>query len=233
MRGTHTCPGCGQDDRVQAVPAVYLAGRDAVTGRERDRDGDVRTVTRTVTTGLSDALSPVPRKPSHGLAALGVLAGFVSLATFVGGVQAGHWFEDAPADTGADGVPRVGGVYLIPDGSTTPDYTQPLGQAAASPPDFAYLGWISAAALLVVVLVAAATYRRRTAFARLTEGRPRAEELWSRGWYCHRCGTVHLEDLPGEDRAPLTLQRFREKVWRHGGYGELAAEQRAVDPMRG
>ncbi|MFE5793778.1 hypothetical protein ACFQ8C_14555 [Streptomyces sp. NPDC056503] len=232
MRGTHTCPGCGRDDRVQAVPAVYVAGRDAVTGRERGRDGDTRTVTRTVTTGLSDALSPVPRPPSHGIVALGVLAALVSVGTFVGGVQAGHWFEDRAADGLADGVPRVGGVYLLPEGSAAPDYTQPLGLAPAPPPDFAYLGWISAAALLVAVLVAVVTHRRRTAFARLTAGRPRAEELWSRGWYCHRCGTVHLDGVPGEDRAPLTLQRFREKVWRHGGYGELAEEQRAVDPMR-
>ncbi|MFF2779863.1 hypothetical protein ACFVU3_33795 [Streptomyces sp. NPDC058052] len=233
MSGTRTCPGCGRDDRVQAVPAVHVAGRDAVTGRERDRDGDLRTVTRTVTTGLSDALSPVPRPPSHGIVALGALAALVAIGTFVGGVQAGHWFEDPAMETGPDGMPRVGGVYLVPGGSTTPDYTQPLGPASAPPPDFAYLGWISAAALLVVVLVAVVTYRRRTAFARLTEGRPRAEELWSHGWYCHRCGTVHLADVPGEDRTPLTLQRFREKVWGHGGYGELAARQRAVDPARG
>lgn len=232
-RTTHTCPGCDREDRVQAVPAVYLAGRDAVTSRERDRDGDMRTVTRTVTTGLSDALAPVPRPPSYAIGCLGVLAVLVSIGTFIGGVQAGHWFEDQPAEAGGDGVPRVGGVYLVPEGSTTPDYSQPLGTAgSAPPPDFAFLGWISALALLAAVLVFAVLLRRRTAFARITRRRHRAEELWSHGWYCHRCGTVHFEDVPGEDRTPLTLQRFREKVWEHGGYGDLAAEQRAVDPVR-
>ncbi|MFD3529891.1 hypothetical protein [Streptomyces sp. NPDC058664] len=233
MSRTHTCPGCGRDDLVQAVPAVYTAGRDTVTSRERDRDGDMRTVTRRVSTGLSDALAPVPRPPTYGIVALGVLAALVSVGTFIGGVQAGHWFEDGPAEAGGDGVPHVGGVYLVPEGSTTPDYSQPLGTAgSAPPPDFAHLGWISAAALLVVVLVTVVASRRRTAFARLTRGRHRAEELWSHGWYCHRCGTVHLAGVPGEDRTPLTLQRFRERVWEHGGYGDLAAEQRAVDVVR-
>ncbi|MER5309863.1 hypothetical protein ABT034_19005 [Streptomyces sp. NPDC002773] len=233
MSRTHTCPGCGREDRVQAVPAVYLAGRDAVSSRERDSDGDMRTVTRTVTTGVSDALAPVPRSPTYGIVVLGVFAALVSIGTFIGGVQAGHWFEDEPAAAGGDGVPHVGGVYLIPEGSSEPDYSQPLGTvAAAPPPDFAFLGWISAFALLTAVLVLAVVLRRRSAFARLTRGRHRAEELWSHGWYCHRCGTVHLEGVPGEDRIPLTLQRFREKVWEHGGYGDLAAEQRAVDPGR-
>ena len=233
MSRTHTCPGCGRDDRVQAVPAVYLAGRDAVTSRERDRDGDMRTVTRTVTTGLSDALAPVPQPPSYAIGCLGVLAALVSIGTFIGGVQAGHWFEDDPAEAGGDGVPRVGGIYLVPDGSTTPDYSHPLGTVApAPPPDFAFLGWISALALLAAVLVFTVVLRRRAAFTRLTRRRHRAEELWAHGWYCHRCGTVHFADVPGEDRAPLTLQRFREKVWEHGGYGDLAGEQRAMDQSR-
>ncbi|MFF6793191.1 hypothetical protein ACFY9C_29440 [Streptomyces filamentosus] len=215
MRGTHNCPGCGRDDRVQAVPAAYLAGRDRVTGRERDADGDLRTVTRTVTTGLSDALAPVPDPPGHGIAGLGVLAAFVALGTFVVGVQAGHWFEDDAAG-----------------GAAWPETGPPVPEAAA-PPGFAVLGWISAAALLAAVLAAVVTLRRRAAHARRLEGRARAEELWSRGWYCHRCGTVHLDGVPGEDHAPLTLQRFREKVWERGGYGDLAAVHRAVDPGRG
>ncbi|MET8941823.1 hypothetical protein ABZX28_33080 [Streptomyces rubiginosohelvolus] len=74
--------------------------------------------------------------------------------------------------------------------------------------------------------------RRRAAFARITRRRHQAEELWSQGWYCHCCGTVHFADVPGEDRRPLTLQRFRGRGWGHGGYGELAAQQRAVNPAR-
>ncbi|MFE1548745.1 hypothetical protein [Streptomyces sp. NPDC058718] len=217
MSRTHTCPGCGKDDRVQAVPAVYLAGRDAVTSRERNRDGDMRTVTRTVTTGLSDALAPVPGPPSYAIGGLGVLAGVVSVGTFLGGVLAGKWFRGEPAHEPSE----LDGWHLLPQ-----------DVAAEPPPAYEFLGWISAFALLAAVVVFVVVQRRRTVFARLTRGRHRAEELWSQGWYCHRCGTVHLEDVPGEDRAPLTLQRFREKVWEHGGYGDLAGARRAVDPAR-
>ncbi|MGW0122333.1 hypothetical protein [Streptomyces sp. NPDC003327] len=211
-RTTHTCPGCGRDDRVQAVPAVYVAGRDAVTARERDRDGDLRMVTRTVTTGLSDALAPVPRRPLQALGCVGLLAGFVCVGSFMGWVFVGGALEDEPAP--------------VPDMAFGPPEPPALG------PDLGFLGWVSALALLVTVLVTVELWRRRAAFARRTRGRHRAEELWSRGWYCHRCGTVHFADVPGEDRAPLSLQRFRERVWEHGGYGDLAARQRAVDPAR-
>ncbi|MFJ8662378.1 hypothetical protein [Streptomyces sp. NPDC093795] len=216
MSRTHTCPGCGRDDRVQAVPAVYLAGRDAVTSRERDSDGDMRTVTRTATTGLSDALAPVPQRPSYAIGCLGYLAAAVSFGTFLGGALAGKWFRDEPAHE----PPELSGWHM------------PQDHPADPPPAFEFLGWISAFALLAAVLVFTMLLRRRTAFARVTRRRHVAEELWSHGWYCHRCGTVHFEGVPGEDRTPLTFQRFREKVWEHGGYGDLAAEQRAVDPGR-
>ncbi|MFE0652316.1 hypothetical protein ACFVZH_27425 [Streptomyces sp. NPDC059534] len=215
-RTSTICPGCDRDDLVQAVPAVYLAGRNAVTSRERDRDGDMRTVTRTVSTALSDALAPVPEPPTYAIGCLGVLAGAVSVGTFLGGVLAGKWFREDPAHEPQE----LGGWQLLPQ------------DVPADPPAYEFLGWISALALLVAVLVFTLVARRRTAFTRITRRRHQAEELWSLGWYCHRCGTVHFEDVPGEDRTPLTLQRFREKVWEHGGYGDLAAEQRAVDPAR-
>lgn len=189
---------------------MYLGGRDAVRSRERDRDGDMRTVTRTVTTGLSRALAPVPTAPTYGISCLGVFAGFVTVATSMAWVFVGGAMEDDP-DPSSPGYP-----YGSPEPSAR------LG------PDLGFLPWISALALLVTVLVIVVLVRRKATFARRTRGRHRAEELWSRGWYCHRCGTVHFVDVPGEDRAPLTLQQFRERVWEHGGYGDLAAEQRAV-----
>ncbi|WP_282693006.1 hypothetical protein [Streptomyces sp. CC208A] len=211
MNTPHTCPGCGRDDFVQAVPAVYVAGRDAVTSRERNQNGHMRTVTRTVTTGLADALAPVPPKPTYALGCLGLLAAAVSVGAFLGGVFAGDWFRDEPVAYG---------------------WYEVTGEMPGLSTDYGFLGWISAVALAVAVLVFAVVYRRRAAFARLIRDRARAEELWSHGWYCHRCGTVHFVGVPGEVRAPLTLQRFREKVWERGGYGALAAERRAVDPAR-
>ncbi|GHG24372.1 hypothetical protein [Streptomyces zaomyceticus] len=213
MSGTHDCPGCGRDDRVQAVPAVYLGGRDSVSGRERDSDGDMRTVTRTVTTGLSKALAPVPEPPGEAVGCFGYLAVLVAIGTFLGGALGGKWFQDEPADE----PPELGGWHMSP---------QEVG--AEAPPAYEFLGWISAFALIAAVLVFTLVYRRKARFARQTRGRHRAEELWSRGWYCHRCGTVHFADVPGEDRRPLTLQQFRERVWEHGGYGDLATAQRAM-----
>lgn len=212
-----TCPGCDRDDLVQAVPAAYLAGRDAVTRRERDRDGDMRTVTRTVTSGLSDALAPVPAPPAYGLGGLGAFACVVSIGTFLGGAIGGKWFHEGAAHE----PPEFGAWHL-----TLEDVP------AGPPPAYEFLGWISALAFVVAVLAFAVVVRRRAAFTRITRRRHEAEELWSHGWYCHRCGTAHFEDVPGEDRSPLTLQRFREKVWDHGGYGALAARQRAVDAGR-
>ncbi|MFB7454577.1 hypothetical protein [Streptomyces sp. NPDC056194] len=86
-------------------------------------------------------------------------------------------------------------------------------------------------AVVAAVLAFAIGVRRRAAFTRITR-RHHAEGLWPHGWYCHRCGTVHFADAPGEDRRPLSLQRFREKIWERGDYGDPAAQQRAVDPIR-
>ncbi|MEV5974294.1 hypothetical protein [Streptomyces sp. NPDC051921] len=200
----HTCPGCGRDDLVQAVPAAYLAGRDSVTSRERNSDGDMRTVTRRVSTALSEALAPVPKEPTDGLGCLGVFTGFVAVVSFLVWVLAGKAFEEVPD-----------GVYF--------------GEPPSGPdPDLAFLGWVSGLALCATLLVVVVLIRRRGEFARLTRGRLRAEELWARGWYCHRCGTVHLRDVPHEDARPLSLQEFRERVWERGGYGDLAARQRAT-----
>ncbi|WP_448318037.1 hypothetical protein [Streptomyces sp. CO7] len=56
-------------------------------------------------------------------------------------------------------------------------------------------------------------------------GRPAAERIWARGWYCRRCGTVHLPDADGAEAGPLPLAEFRRLVWSEGGYGHLAARR--------
>ncbi|BAU84051.1 hypothetical protein SLA_3137 [Streptomyces laurentii] len=209
-----TCPGCGRDDLTQAVPAAYLAGRTAVTSRERDMDGDSRTVTRRETTALSAALAPVPKGPTYALGCLGALAGVVAVGAFLGWIVMGkavEIYDDVAGGVGEEGA-------------------DPYAPFPSDPgPDASFLGWLSLVALCAVVVVAVVLVRRRNAFARLTRGRQRAEALWARGWYCHRCGTAHFADVPGEDVRPLTLQEFRERVWEAGGYGDLAAQRRAID----
>ncbi|MEU8761183.1 hypothetical protein [Streptomyces sp. NPDC048659] len=198
MNGTtHTCPGCGRHDLTQAVPAVYLAGRTAVTSRERDAGGAARTVTRIATTALADALAPLPRRPGRALGGLGMLAAVVGIGAFLGGRLA----EGAEGDGAGAGFPQDTG------------------------PDLAFLDTVAAVALGVVVFVAVVLLGREAAFALRTRGRGRAEELWSHGWYCHRCGTVTFHGVPGEDRVPLSLQGFRERVWERGGYGPMAVRR--------
>jgi hypothetical protein len=66
-------------------------------------------------------------------------------------------------------------------------------------------------------------------FARLSgiaAGRPAAEAIWRRGWYCYRCTVVFFG--PGEEPAgigpgqPLTPAQFRQVVWGAGGFGKPA-----------
>lgn len=224
MTRTPQCPGCGREDRLQAVPAVYLGGRDTVRVRVRHADDHHdRTVDRPVTTALSEALAPVPDPPSRAIGCLGVLALLVAVGTFVAGAGAGHWLDDVPVAEGG-GVFDENGIFHAPG--------QELPAAGPGWPDFAWLAVISAVALTAAVLVLVLRIRSHRAFTRLTSGRSQAERLWSRAWYCHRCGSVHFRDVPGEDTRPLTFQEFRERVWQEGGYGDLAATQRALGPTR-
>ncbi|MEU8539726.1 hypothetical protein AB0C52_06930 [Streptomyces sp. NPDC048717] len=139
----------------------------------------------------------------------------MTVGTFMGWVFAGNAFSSS------DQVPDPG-----PVGDVTDPYA--VGHAPHLGPDPAFLGWVCLVALCVTALVAVALVRRRNAFVHKTRRRARAEELWGRGWYCHRCGTVHLADDPQGDIRPLTLQEFRQRVWEAGGYGDPADSQPAI-----
>lgn len=201
------CPSCGLTDQVAGVPAVYHAGRDSVRittpARFDDPEG---TVTRSVTTSLSSALEPEPVFPPTQPGDLaGVLLVTVSIGTFIGGAGAGHWFsDDSPATQ-----PRRYPFDLTP-------------VADAVRPDYSFLGWISAFALLSAIALFVRGAGRRSARRDLLAGRPAAERLWSRGWYCGRCASVHLRAEPGTAARAFTLQDFRAMVWEAGGYGHLA-----------
>lgn len=214
-----SCPGCGHADRVLGVPAAYLAGRGQVRQTvPRTDDRMQHTVTRQVTTALSDALAPAPKPPSYGIGCLGVLAVAVSIGTFIAGALTGHWFSDDSREPSAES-PYGNGLY------------DPYESASPAEPDFLFLGWISALALLTAVTIFVLLAKRRATFARLMAGRPAAEQVWSRGWYCGRCGTVHFAATPGDPARLLSLQEFRERVWHAGGYGHLARRQPAVGGM--
>jgi hypothetical protein len=85
------------------------------------------------------------------------------------------------------------------------------------------LPWLAAAVtgggtvLLIVLAV-----RKERENTRVRAGRPAAERVWARGWYCARCGTVHVPDADGAEGGPFQLLEFRRMVWTEGGYGHLA-----------
>ncbi len=211
------CPSCGLTDRVSGVPAVYLAGRNQVSRVvPRTDDRAEHTETRLVTTALSDALAPEPARRNSPLGCLGMLGLLAAIGTFVGGAAAGHWFSAAAADPFAPG-----------SGTYPPGFGADPAPAARS--DYAWLGWISGAALVVGAVLLGYAVVRRSAFRKLVAaGRPAAERLWSRAWYCERCGSAHFPARPGEPSRALTLGEFRETVWTAGRYGHLAARYPTV-----
>ncbi|MFJ5231254.1 hypothetical protein ACIQBJ_15320 [Kitasatospora sp. NPDC088391] len=210
------CPSCGSSDRVVGVPAVYHRGRDqvTVTGLPRSDDNPSGTETRRFTSSLSDALRPAPvllPLSCAGHVGLGVLLVLVSIGTFVGGAVGGGWFADDPG----------------PDRSWAYDaYHSSLSTGPAHRPDLSFLGWISAIALLAAVTLFVRARRERAAQRRLLAGRPEAERVWARGWYCERCGSVHFRSPTGAAGRAMTLQEFRAEVWDAGGYGQLAERGR-------
>ncbi len=201
----HPCPSCGLTDRISGVPAVYVAGRNQVNMVvSRTDDRMEHTETRLVTTALSDALAPAPTAPAGvWTGCLGVPLLVVAIGTFIGGATSGHWF---------------GGYPVPPAGARLP---------AEAHPTYAYLGVISLLALVAAASLIVPAVLRAIDFGRLVEaGRPAAERLWSRAWYCGRCGTVYFPPRPGDPAGPLTFADFRAVVWAAGGYGHLARPHR-------
>ncbi|MEV7521162.1 hypothetical protein [Streptomyces sp. NPDC091371] len=214
ITGGLECPSCHRSDQVRAVPAVCLSGHrrfhEAGTG-----GAEQRTDTSEVVPRLADALASTPPPPvTAGRTALGVLLVLVSIGTFIGGALGGKWFADAPE-------PEDHGSLQLWGGATWAAPSEPEAELL-------FLGWISALALLAAALLIGSAVRIQRAFrARIAAGREAAEEVWSRGWCCARCATVHFAGGPA-----MTLQEFRTRMWDAGGYGDLARVHRVTGQVR-
>ncbi|MFD9353073.1 hypothetical protein [Streptomyces sp. NPDC060031] len=202
--GPLTCPRCGREDRVTGVGAAYLAAK-AKLREETGTGEDSKVTTREENSALAQALAPAPPEPAgtaRSCAATLLLLG--SVGTFIWGAVAGKWLSRDSAERWIPG----------PNGD---------GHVVVDPP-LLHLAWISGAALALAVLLfvvearITAKWRRRT-----LPGRGAADAVWSAGWYCDRCGTVHFTGEPA-----LTLQQFRTRVWSAGDYGDLAREHPAL-----
>ena len=81
----------------------------------------------------------------------------------------------------------------------------------------------SVAAGLLSAVFALSLPRSLVRRRRIKAGRPAAEAIWRRGWYCYRCAVVYFQ--AGEQPAgvapgqPLTPPQFRHIVWNTGRYG--------------
>jgi hypothetical protein len=205
------CPSCGLTDQLISVPAAYLGGQQQVLEHVPPTDDSpARTQTRTVTSALAKALAPAPERPNNSMSCLTFVLFVIAVALFTAGALGGHWFQD-----GSD-CPKYGGYPYHPVAPACPDPTQ---QA---------LGWLSAVALLGAIVLSVITASLHRTWRRLMAGRPQAEQLWSKGWYCTRCAVVHFPPTADAPSRPIGLTEFRHQVWTAGGYGHLAS----VNPLK-
>ncbi|MEU4524503.1 hypothetical protein AB0F52_37990 [Amycolatopsis sp. NPDC024027] len=185
------CPGCGQLDRVQHVPAVYHGGHSFYRGQGPTvavpaGDGVVYTssqVSGVSVTAVARSLDPFPPPRRSG----GLLVAMIVLAL------AGSCFLLLPFSASDD--PPPGGTVA-----------KALGYAVLSLPAF---GVYLAVGVLIWL------YSRRVrAHRKQRKGVPAAQQVWEQGWFCHRCGGVYF----AEAARLLTPAHFRHLVARAGGY---------------
>jgi hypothetical protein len=211
-RTLQPCPSCGLTDQLISVPAAYLAGQQQVHEHvPASDDAPAGTRIRTVTSALAKALAPAPARPgtTGGMSCLTVLVFLAAVALFVAAVLTGHWFRN-----GFD-CPTYGAVpYPYPEHPVAPACPTASEQT---------LGLLSLLALLGAVVLGVLAVRSNRSWHRLMAGRPHAEALWSRGWYCTRCAVVHFPATAGAAARPIDLAEFRLQVWTAGGYGHLAS----------
>lgn len=193
------CPGCGQAEQVQRVPAAYQEGQGwyggasatavVAAGHVAYGYGMHQGVTVTAVAG---ELAPAP--------ALRRVGGLLAAALFFVPVLAvGVWVAIAVsrhgAPAGSNGLQKGAydfGAWLVPSFFSLP--------------------------LIGFVAVLAARVRRNS---RIRKGQPHALGVWSHGCLCRRCGGVFFPlgtPLHVPTGQLMSLSSFRGIVWSAGGY---------------
>lgn len=196
------CPGCGQAEQVQRVPAAYqeglgwYGGASATVGVAAGHVAYGYGMHQGVTvTAVAGALAPAP--------ALRRVGGFLAAALFFVPVLAvGVWVAIAVsrhgAPAGSNGLQKGSfdfGAWLVPAFFSLP-----------------FIGFLAAFMARV---------RRNN---QIRSGQARAVAVWSHGCMCRRCGGVFFPvgtplDVPTGQ--VLSLAGFRHIVWSAGGYAAV------------
>ncbi|MEY9912810.1 hypothetical protein ABIA35_009077 [Catenulispora sp. MAP12-49] len=193
------CPGCGQVEQVQRVPAAYQEGQgwyggtSATIGVAAGRIAYGYGIHEGATiTALASALAPAP--------ALRRVGGFLATALFF--------------------VPvLVVGVWL---GLTVSRHGAPASSNGLQKGSYDFGAWMVPAffSLPLIGFLAAVVARVRRN-SRIRSGQSRAVGVWSHGCICRRCGGVFfpvgtpLEVPTGQ---VMSVASFRRIVWSAGGY---------------
>lgn len=211
-RGLTSCPVCGQYDGVVAVPAIYESSRatERAIAEARRVVNDFNSLGTGKAAGRATlAVTTPPPVRSRRLAP----APMSIWGTFLGGAV-------------SLAIPAT---FLHFMAKASNDFSNTYHMA--SDPEnstLATIGNCFAGLAALCLLATVVAFVRRGA---VTRGRPAADAVWRRGWYCQRCALVHFS--PGEEPAGvltgqvLSPDQFRALVWTVGGYGNRAKPGRS------
>lgn len=204
--GTVTCPSCGQGESVHAVPAVYESARateETIARARRTANDDDASLARKRAARQQLAATPPPTVGS------GVLA---------------------PAPKSRVGAFLAGTVmFALLAGVLTVMYNSSKGFTDSTGLDADGSGSIALHTFSIACTALSGLCLVGFAFALIRQlgikrGRPAAEAVWRRGWYCGRCAVVYFrsgEQPTGIDAGrQLTPAEFRHLVWSAGGYAK-------------
>lgn len=200
-----SCPHCGHADWVQSVPAAMSEGTDSGystgvhTGFAIAPSGLVPVIGATTrefghSSALARSLTWQPVLPSAG--PLSVFGSVLLLFVML-------VYALASAAVVEGGLPR-----------------DPIRMMAS------LLGYYIFPIMLSVPVLAilSVAFQRARRNGKVQSGRGRARQVWSHGYYCHRCGVAFwpYPTAPGVPcRVALSPAQFRWHVWNSGGYAKL------------
>jgi hypothetical protein len=210
-RGLPECPVCGRDEKVVAVPAIFESSHNTESAIDRARmtinDDDATYAQKAAARERMAATPPAQIRSAILAPAPAVKAAGCGCLAFVVAIPAVILWVIAAGTN-----PTGGSSFTADSGFSARDESQHHTLVA-----FATSLTVLAGVFLLFMVFGLARGRAVKA------GRPAADAIWRKGWYCTRCAVVHFAAgeepsgvRPGQSLDPDT---FRQMVWTAGGYG--------------